>query len=148
MRIFLILFSLIFLISCSDNIDKCSDPIKKIITLISEKPDDWTTKYEYSYLYKHLRLEHKSGLVVTRTYMRAFSFEKWNGAEDKGWKISSPEDIPLTETESDMITKAYEDWVNTNINKAKCKVSNMLGDVGVTSDEIKKYENKSRNDFD
>lgn len=145
----IILFSSIFLTSCGESsYELCSDPVQKIAVLLDKNPNDWELSHEYNDNFRYTDMKHKSGVTIRMTHYKRFSWDKWYEDDYEGWEIIKPKSIPLTQTESDVINQAYMDWNNHIINLNKCEVSNMFDSVEVTSDDVEKNKEKTRNDFD
>lgn len=148
MRNIVLFLVVILLSSCGGNeIESCSDPVQKIVVLINKNPDDWSVKTRYDGDWRFTDLIHKSNVVVTMHHKKDY-FDDWHKAEYKGWKITKPKVLNLTNKEIEMVNQAYENWDNHIINKTKCEISNILGDVEVTSDEMDFYQSETRNDFE
>jgi len=135
-----IIIAIIFLlISCSSEDSKNnkkhnsiteSNPVVTIIDLITDEPTSWTFKYNYDGNYIRTGdFTHKSGVVVTRTFVRKWSYESWSNAVDNGWSITKPIKIVLTDSESQDINDVYEKWNKQEIINAKNEVNKLLKSI-------------------
>jgi hypothetical protein len=130
------------LIGCSDtpDIEECSDPIKKIVYLLTESPDEWTVENVYERNHKHTHLTYaETGVVITKSYKREYSWDEWEDSEDLGWRISKPHSLKLSDEENQIIEASYLIWEDVRLNDARCEISNALGNI---PNDIKKNNPK------